>query len=88
MSAVDRGSDLLYLFLLAAPLAGAFVLAPGLAAVALPQLAANLLASFSATTDPHAHYVAGILPFLFAAIAVGLARFSPTGQGRAAPFSC
>jgi len=60
------------------------VLAPGLAAVSLPQLAANLLANFNATTDPHAHYVAGILPFLFAAIAVGLARFTQLGRVRGA----
>ena len=82
LSAVGRGSDFLYLFLLSAPLAGAFVLAPGLAAVALPQLAANLLAGFSATTDPRAHYIAGIIPFLFAAVAIGLGRFSAAGRAR------
>jgi uncharacterized membrane protein len=84
LSAATRSSDLLYLFLLAAPLGSAFLLAPGLAAVALPQLAANLLADLSSTTDPHAHYVAGVLPFLFAATAVGLGRLgAPTG-GRVA----
>jgi uncharacterized membrane protein len=82
LSAATRGSDLLYLALLAVPLAGAFLLAPALAAVALPQLAANLLAGFTATTDPHAHYIAGILPFLFAAIAVGLGRLDPTRRLR------
>ena len=48
LSAVGEGRDLLYLVLLSAPLAGAFLLAPGLAAVALPQLAVNLLADFPA----------------------------------------
>ena len=82
VSAATRQGDLFYLAMLVAPLAGAFLLAPGLAAVALPQLAANLLAGFDATTDPRAHYVAGIVPFLFAALAVGLGRLSPSARGR------
>ncbi|HUG64697.1 MAG TPA: DUF2079 domain-containing protein [Gaiellaceae bacterium] len=83
-TAVASWSDALYLFLLAAPLGGLFILAPGLAAVALPQLSANLLASWDATTDPRAHYVAGVLPFLIAAVAVGLSRLSPEGRIRGA----
>ena len=58
-------------------------LAPGLALVALPQLSANVLADREHTTDPHVHYVAAIVPFLFAAVAVGLARLSPAGRARA-----
>jgi uncharacterized membrane protein len=84
LSAVGQGRDLLYVFLLATPVAFVFLLAPGLAAVALPQLAANHLADLSSATDPHAHYVAGILPFFFAAIAIGLGRLSPTGRVRGA----
>ena len=84
VSAVTSWSDGLYVFLLAAPLGALFVLAPGLAAVALPQLSANLLAGWDATSDPRAHYVAGVLPFLIAAVAVGLARLSPTGRIRGA----
>ena len=83
-AAIGGWGDLLYVFLLAAPLGGLFVLAPGLAAVALPQLAANLLAGFTATTDPHAHYIAAILPFLFAATVIGLARLSASGRVRGA----
>lgn len=83
VGAATRGSDLLYVFLLAAPLGALFLLAPGLAFVALPQLAANLLADLASTTDPHAHYVAGVIPFLFAAIALGLGRLSPRGRVRA-----
>jgi uncharacterized membrane protein len=74
---------LLYVVLLGAPLCGLFLLAPGLAAVALPALAANVLAAREHTTDPHVHYIAAIVPFLFAATAVGLARLSPPGRSRA-----
>ena len=74
VSEVTHGNDVLYVVLLSVPLGGLFVLSPGLALVALPQLAANLLAGREHVTDPHVHYVAGILPFLFAAAAVGLGR--------------
>jgi hypothetical protein len=84
LSAATSWRDLLYLFLLAAPLGGLFVLAPGLAAVAIPQLSANLLADWSSSTDPRAHYVAGVIPFLIAAIAIGLGRLSATGRVRGA----
>ena len=49
---------------LAVPLAGAFLLSPALAAVAIPQLLVNGLSDWSATTDPRHHYVAAVLPFL------------------------
>ena len=48
-----------------------------------PQLAANLLAGREHVTDPHVHYVAGIVPFLFAAAAIGLGRLSAPGRVRA-----
>ena len=84
VSAATSWHDVLYGFLLAAPLGGLFVLAPGLALVALPQLSANLLADWSSATDPRAHYVAAVLPFLIGAVALGLARLSPTGRLRGA----
>jgi uncharacterized membrane protein len=84
LGAVTESRDLLYVALLAVPLAGAFLLAPGLAAVALPQLLANVLAGIDWTTDPHAHYVAGIIPFLFAAIAFGIGRLSVVRATRVA----
>ena len=84
LGALTDGRDFLYVALLAAPLGGVFLLAPGLAAVALPQLAVNLLAARQHTTDPHVHYVAGILPFLFVAAAVGLGRLAPRAQTRVA----
>ena len=70
-------SDVLFLALLAAPLLGMFVLAPGLALVALPHLAVNMLADAAGPTDPRRQYIAGIVPFLFAAAAIGLGRLAP-----------
>jgi hypothetical protein len=83
VAAATDGSDIAYLVLIAAPLLGAFALAPGLAAVAVPQLAVNLLTNFGATTDPRAHYTAPVLAFLFAAIAVGLGRLERQHNARA-----
>ena len=80
LSAATHGGDVFYVTMLALPLAGVFVLAPALAAVALPQLAATLLAGFPATTDPRAHYIAGIIPFLLAATVLGLGRLSEVGR--------
>ena len=80
LSAVTHGGDFFYVAMLAIPLAGLFLLAPALAAVALPQFAATLLAGFPATTDPRAHYIAGIVPFSLAATALGLGRLSSAGR--------
>ena len=82
VSAATTGGDIFYLVMLFAPLAGMFLLAPALAAVAIPQLAATLLAGFGAATDPRAHYIAGSVPFLVAATAMGLGRRSPAGRRR------
>jgi len=82
--AATHGSDFLYVILLALPVGGLFVLAPGMAAVALPQLSANVLAGIDWTTDPHSHYIAGIVPFLFAAICLGLASRPPERRMRLA----
>jgi uncharacterized membrane protein len=60
--------------LLAAPLAGLFLLAPGLAAVALPQLLANGLSDSPAMSGPQHQYVAAVIPFLIAATVLGIAR--------------
>lgn len=84
LSAATRSDDLVYLFIVLTPLAGAFILAPGLAAIAAIPLTVNLLAGVAGTTDPHEHYVSGVLPFLFAAIAVGLGRLSAMHAGRVA----
>ena len=63
-----------FLGALGVPLAGLFVLAPGLAAVAVPQFLANGLSVSKPMTDPHHHYLAAIVPFLVAATVVGIAR--------------
>ncbi len=84
LSAISHGNDVLYVVALATPVGAAFLLAPGLAAVALPMLAINLLSDSPATTYPHLHYVAGIVPFVFAAIAIGLGRLSPQARMRGA----
>ena len=74
LAVVAGGNHLVYVLVLAAPLGGAFLLAPGMAAVALPALGVNLLSDFSAMTYPHLHYVAGVVPFLIAAVAIGIGR--------------
>ncbi len=69
---------------LALPLAGAFLLSPLLAAVALPQLLVNALSDWDATTDPRHHYIAGVLPFLVAATILGIARLPARRRTQAA----
>jgi len=73
-------TDLGYLVWLSAPLAGLFVLAPGLAAVALPQFLANGLSDSPAMAGPQHQYVAAVIPFLIAATVVGLSRLSRDRQ--------
>jgi uncharacterized membrane protein len=77
LDALSGRNELLYVFLLAAPLLGTFLLAPWLAAVAVPQLLVNALPEADGPTDPRHHYIAGILPFLVAAAVLGLARLAP-----------
>jgi uncharacterized membrane protein len=83
-SMLVRGTALLYLALLAAPLAGLFLLAPALAAAAVPQLVVNGLADGAATTDPRQHYIATIIPVLFGATVLGIARVRSERRGPAA----
>jgi uncharacterized membrane protein len=72
-----RSRNLLYVVWLAAPLAGMFLLAPALAAVALPQLLASTLSDNHGMTQPQYHYIAAIVPFLIAATVFGLRRIAP-----------
>jgi len=74
VSALTSGDDLSYLLWLGWPLAGLFLLVPGLAVVALPQLLVNGLSDWSTTTDPRHHYIAGVIPFLVASSVLALAR--------------
>ena len=84
LGALVEGPDIAYLVWLAVPLLGLFFLAPGLAAVALPQLFANGLSDFRSMTDPRYHSVAAVIPFLIAATALGIGRLSPPRRGLAA----
>jgi uncharacterized membrane protein len=84
VSALTSGDDLAYVFALAAPLAGAFFLAPGILVAALPQLAANTLSARDYFVDPRAHYLAAIVPFLFAATVFGLKRVPSHSRTRVA----
>ena len=83
LSALLSSHDLVYAAALAVPLAGLFLLAPGLAAVSIPQLAVNGLSERLSMTDPRAHYVAAVFPALMAATVVGLGRLSRPARQRA-----
>jgi len=75
---------LAYVVELALPLAGLFLLAPGLAAVALPQLLANTLSDLPTTSDPYWHYASALVPILVAATVLGIARLPSRERGVAA----
>ena len=76
--------DIVYLLWLGLPLLGLFLLSPGLAAVALPQLLANGLSDFRLMTDPRYHSVAAVIPFLIGATVFGIGRLEMHRRGRAA----
>lgn len=78
VSALLSGQDLGYLVWLGAPMAWLFLLAPGLAGVALPQLLANGLSDSPAMSGPQHQYIAAVVPFLIAATILGLARLPST----------
>lgn len=84
IGALVEGHDIAYLIWLGLPLLFLFVLSPGLAAVALPQLLANGLSDFVSMTDPRYHSVAAVIPFLIAATVFGIARIGAPRRGRAA----
>jgi uncharacterized membrane protein len=75
LSALFEAHDVVYLVWLGLPLLFLFVLSPGLAAVALPQLLANTLSDFRSMSDPRYHSVAAVIPFLIAATVFAIARF-------------
>jgi uncharacterized membrane protein len=83
MATPDRAA---YLAVLVLPLLGLCLLAPLLAAGALPQLLVNLLADDGPAQTIEFHYAAGISPFLVAAAILGLARLremrTPARLGR------
>jgi uncharacterized membrane protein len=73
VEAITEQRDLSYLLDLLVPLAGLPLLAPLLAATALPELALNLLSGTPTQTSIHFHYTAGAIPGLVAASVLGAA---------------
>ena len=63
-----------YLLDLLLPIAALALLAPLLLIALLPELTLNLLSSVDAQSSIHYHYVAGEIPILFAAAAMGARR--------------
>jgi uncharacterized membrane protein len=84
LAALTSPADIGYVIALAVPLAGALFLAPGIAIAATPALAAIGLSSFGALNDPRQHYIAGVIPFFFAATVFGLARLPARKRAPAA----
>jgi uncharacterized membrane protein len=84
LGALIEGHDIAYLVWLGIPLLFLFVLSPGLAAVALPELLANTLSDFRSMSDPRYHSVAAVIPFLIAATVFGIARIGVPRRGLAA----
>ena len=84
IGALVEPHDFVYLIWLGLPLLFLFVLSPGLAAVALPQLLANCLSDFRLMSDPRYHSVAAIVPFLVAATVLAISRMSASRRMLAA----
>lgn len=74
LQAATEQVDLTYLFELLAPLGGLSLLAPLVAASALPELALNVLSETRTQTSIHFHYTAAAIPGLVAAAVLGAAR--------------
>ena len=74
IGALFEGHDIIYVVWLGLPLLFLFVLSPGLALIAVPQLLANWLSDFRSMSDPRYHSVAAIVPFLIAATVFGVAK--------------
>lgn len=72
--AAVEGRDLAYVRDLLLPLLGLPLLAPLLAATALPEIAVNVLSSTPAQTSIQFHYTAAAIPALMAAAIFGAAR--------------
>ena len=83
-AALLQPHDLVYLVWLGLPLLFLFVLSPGLALVAVPQLLANGLSDFRSMTDPRYHSVAAVIPFLIAATVLGIGRIRVERRAAAA----
>ena len=74
LQAATEQRDLSYLLDLLWPLGGLTLLAPLVAASALPELALNLLSGTRTQTSIHFHYTAAAIPGLIAGAVLGAAR--------------
>jgi len=74
LDAVPEARDARYLLALLLPLLLCSLLSPGLAAVALPELAINVLSATPTQTSIHFHYTATMIPALVGAAVLGAAR--------------
>jgi uncharacterized membrane protein len=74
VQAATEHRDLSYLVDLLAPLGGLSLVAPLVAASALPELALNLLSGTRTQTSIHFHYTAAAIPGLIAGAVLGAAR--------------
>lgn len=68
------GDRIIYLWQMSAPLLGVFLLSVGLAAVAFPVVALNLVSTYWYQYNVDYHYSIVIVPVLVCATAMGLAR--------------
>jgi uncharacterized membrane protein len=84
LGALAEAHDVAYLLWLGIPLLFLFLLSPGLAAVAIPQLLVNGLSDFRSMTDPRYHSVAAVIPFLIAATVLGIRRIGAPRHALAA----
>jgi len=84
LQAATEHRDLSYLLDLLWPLAGLPLLAPLVAASALPELALNLLSGTRTQTSIHFHYTAGAIPGLVAGAVLGAARVRRRWPGSSA----
>jgi uncharacterized membrane protein len=84
IGALVEAHDIAYILWLGVPLLFLFLLSPGLAAVALPQLLANDLSDFRSMSDPRYHSVAAVIPFLVAATVLGIERIGAPRRALAA----
>jgi len=69
-----HGNDLRFLYVVAIPLLGVFLLSPGLLLVSAPQLALPLLSGRVSDTTLDNHLYSPVIPFVMAAAVYGVAR--------------
>lgn len=74
VSYLADGDRVLYLWQMSAPLLGLFLLAGGLAAVALPVIVANVVSTYWYQHNVDYHYSIVVVPLLVMAAASGIAR--------------